>query len=58
VKKSVVLKHPVTHSHPKTKASRSYEELAGLLLGKRYFESINKKSRTMYDYVLEKLGLV
>jgi len=58
VRKSFILKHPVTHSHPKTKASRGYEELAGLLLGKRYFESINKKSRTMYDYVLEKLGLV
>ncbi len=58
VRKALALNHPVTHSHPKAKASRSYEELAGLLLGKKYYESINKKSRTMYDYVLEKLGLV
>jgi septum site-determining protein MinD len=58
VKKALKLKHPVTHTHPRTKASRSYEEIAGLLLGKKYFEMNNKKGRTMYDYVLEKLGLI
>ena len=58
VKKALKLKHPVTHTHPRAKASRSYEEIAGLLLGKKYFETTNKKSRTMYDYVLEKLGLI
>jgi septum site-determining protein MinD len=58
VKKALKLRHPVTHTHPRTKASRSYEEIAGLLLGKNYFESVNKKGRTMYDYVLEKLGLI
>jgi len=52
------LKHPVTHSHPKTKASKSYEELAGLLLGKKYFEAANKKSRLMQDYVLKRMGLM
>ena len=56
VRKSLRLKHPVTHTHPKTKASKSYEEIAGLLLGKKYFDSVNKKSRTLYNYVLEKLG--
>jgi septum site-determining protein MinD len=58
VKKALKLKHPVTHTHPKSKASRSYEEIAGLLLGKKYFEMTNKKSKAMYDYVLEKFGLI
>jgi septum site-determining protein MinD len=58
VKKALNLYHPVTHSYPNTKASKGYEELASLLLGKKYFESVNKKSRTMQDYVLRKLGLV
>ncbi|MBN2052275.1 cell division ATPase MinD [Candidatus Woesearchaeota archaeon] len=58
VKEALKLSHPVTHSHPRTKASRSYEELAGLLLGKKYFDSVNKKSRLMHDYVLERIGLV
>ncbi len=58
VRKALKLKHPVTYAYPRTKASKSYEEIAGILLGKKYFESINKKSKTIQDYVLEKLGLV
>ena len=56
VREALKLKHPVTLSHPKSKASKSYEELAGLLLGKSYFESINKKGGSLYDYVLKGLG--
>ena len=56
VKHALRLKHPVTYSHPRSKASKSYEELAGLLLGQAYFESISKKSNRMYDYVLRRLG--
>jgi septum site-determining protein MinD len=58
VKEALKLKNPVTHTHPKAKASKSYEELAALLLGQKYFEITNKKSRSMQDYVLDKLGLV
>ena len=58
VKKSLKLKHPVTHTYPRTQASKSYEELAGLILGKNYFEATNKRSRAMQDYVLKKLGLL
>ena len=57
IAKAQVLKHPVTHSHPKSKASKEYERIASLLLGKRYFESTNKKSKTMEDYVLREVGL-
>ena len=58
VRKAFTLKHPVTHTHPNTKASRSFEEVAGLILGRKYFEIYNKKSRSMQDYVLHKLGLI
>jgi septum site-determining protein MinD len=58
VRKSLKLKHPVTHTHPNTKASKSYEELAGIILGRKYFEIYNKKSRSLQDYVLKKLGLI
>ncbi|MBW3001410.1 cell division ATPase MinD [Candidatus Woesearchaeota archaeon] len=57
VRKALKQKQPVTHSHPRTKASKSYEEIAGLLLGKRYFNSVNKKSRIIEDYTLNHLGL-
>ena len=57
VRKALKMKYPVTHTHPKTKASKSYEKVAGLLLGEKYFESINKKSKTMYDYMIKELGL-
>jgi septum site-determining protein MinD len=58
VRKAFTLKHPVTHTHPYTKASRSFEEVAGLILGRKYFEIYNKKSRSMQDYILHKLGLI
>lgn len=57
VRKALKLKHPVTHLHPRTKASKEYERIAALLLGEKYFKSINKKSRTLYYYVLKGLGL-
>lgn len=57
VRKALKNKHPVTHSHPRTKASIGYERLAGQLLGEKYFSSVNKRSRTLYDYVLRGLGL-
>lgn len=56
VKKAQKLKHPVTHSHPKSKASKGFEEVAGLLLGEKYFKSINKKSNAMQKYMLKELG--
>jgi septum site-determining protein MinD len=58
VKSSLKLKHPVTHTYPKSKASKGYEELAELLLGKTYFEATNQKSKALQDYVLKKLGLI
>lgn len=56
VRKALKKNHPVTHLHPKSKASKSYEEVASLLLGRRYFESVNKKSRIMEDYALKRIG--
>jgi septum site-determining protein MinD len=58
IRKAFKQKNPVTHTHPKAKASKSFEEVAGLLLGRKYFEMYNKKSRGLQDYVLRKLGLV
>jgi len=58
VRKAVKLQHPVTHTHPKTRASKSFEEVAGLMLGRKYFEIYNKKSKSLQDYVLKKLGLI
>jgi len=57
VRKALKQKHPVTYSHPRTRASKEYERVAGLLLGERYFKSINKKSRLLEDYTLDKIGL-
>ena len=57
VRKALKKKHPVTSLHPKSKASRGYEEIASLLLGKKYFESVNKKSKILEGYALKKLGM-
>lgn len=56
IKSAQQFRHPVTYIHPNSKSSKSYEELAGLLLGKTYFESTGR-DRTLYNYVLRKLGL-
>ncbi|MBN2458816.1 cell division ATPase MinD [Candidatus Woesearchaeota archaeon] len=56
VKRAQYFKHPVTYIHPESKASKSYEQLAGLLLGKSYFESTGK-DKTLYHYLLRRLGL-
>jgi septum site-determining protein MinD len=57
VQKAQKLRYPVTHSHPRSKAARNYEELSKALLGSRYFDSTNKKSKSLYEYALRKLGL-
>ncbi len=57
IRKALKKRHPVTHTHPGSKASKEYERVAGLLLGERYFSSINKKSKTMEEYVLKQMGL-
>ncbi len=57
VRKALKKRHPVTHSHPRTKSSKSYENIECLLLGEKYFSSINKKSKPLYDYVIRALGL-
>jgi cell division ATPase MinD len=50
------IKNPVTYSHPKSKASKSYEEIASLLLGERYVENTMKKENNFFIYILKKLG--
>ncbi len=57
VRKALSRKLPVTHSHPKSKASKEFERIAGVLLGEKYLSSQNNKSSGLYDYVLRKLGL-
>jgi septum site-determining protein MinD len=47
---------PVTQSHPKSKAGKSYEALARMLLGSKYFDSINKKTSVLRKYILKRLG--
>lgn len=56
VREALKMKQPVTHTHPKSKASKEYERVAGLILGKKYMQSINKK-QSMKDYVLKGLGM-
>lgn len=56
VRKAQKKNHPVTHSHPHSRAGRSYEELAGTLLGQKYFDSVNRKSKSLYNYIMRKLG--
>lgn len=58
VRKAQRMKSPVTHSHPRSKASKSYEKLAAMLLGEKYFRSVTKKGNTLFDYILRKLGFV
>lgn len=56
VRKAQRMKSPVTHSYPRSKAGKSYEELAAMLLGEKYFRSVNKKENTLFYYILRKLG--
>lgn len=57
VRKALHHKQPVSYKYPRSKASKSYEELAGMLLGEKYFAAENKKSKSLYRYALKMLGL-
>jgi septum site-determining protein MinD len=44
VQKSLSIKNPVVHSHPKSKAARAYKEIAARLLDVEYDSDIDKES--------------
>jgi len=52
VRKSHILKNAVVHTHPRSKASRAYREVAAKLIGKPYVEE-----ESMFSRVLRKLGM-
>ena len=59
VKKAAKIKKPVLHSHPKSKASKEYFNLAKQLLGESYAKQLEgEETKGLYHYVLKKLGLV
>ena len=55
VRRSIKQKNPVVHTHPKSKASRAYKEIAAKLLGKHY--DSDKDKETLYEKVLKMIGL-
>ena len=52
VRKSHILKNAVVHTHPKSKASRAYREVAAKLIGRPYI-----KEESMFSRVLRKIGI-
>ncbi|MBM3233679.1 septum site-determining protein MinD [Candidatus Pacearchaeota archaeon] len=52
VRKSHVMKNAVVHTHPKSKASRAYREVAAKLIGKPYVEK-----ESIFSKMLRKLGM-
>jgi septum site-determining protein MinD len=52
VRKSNIMKNAVVHTHPKSKASRAYKEVAAKLIGKQYV-----KEEFWHEKILRKLGL-
>lgn len=58
VRSALKNKHPVVHSHPRSKASKKFIELASLLIGPSYAEKLEKeKERGMLGYLRKSLGL-
>jgi septum site-determining protein MinD len=55
VREAYAQKHPVTHSHPRSRAAQQYEEVAAMLLGRKYMQSILKRT-SLKTKVLKKLG--
>lgn len=51
-------KHPVVHAHPKAPSSQEFLRLAHLLLGRKYEDSIIKKTekKSMFNQVMNMLG--
>ena len=57
VQKSLYLKDAVLHTHPKSKASRAYKEIAERLLGSQYAKKQEEKEKqNRYSRILKKLG--
>jgi MinD-like ATPase involved in chromosome partitioning or flagellar assembly len=55
IRKSITKKQPVTHSYPKSRAAMEYEELASMLLGRKYLSRVSKNN-TIKEYILRGLG--
>ena len=59
VRKSIAVRHPVVYTHPDSKASVAFKELAAKLSGQKYVHSIkdSKDTPSKLHQVLKKLGL-
>lgn len=57
VKHSLKIKFPVLYSHPDSKPSIAFEQLACNLIGKKYVDERTTKPKKKIEVVMEKLGL-
>ncbi len=56
MREAVQMKNPITYTHPHAPASKGYKQLAAILLGEKYVESVEKND-TMMDTIMKRLGM-
>jgi septum site-determining protein MinD len=57
VRHSLHMRHPVSYSHPHSKASVQFRKLAGRLIGERYVENLEKQEKHgLFTKILKALG--
>ena len=54
IQKALVLKDAILHTHPRSKSSKAYKELAKKLLGKQYLKNQEKEKKSFFKKIFEK----
>lgn len=58
VRRSISLKHPITYTHPDSKASIGFKEAAAKILGETYAHHLRKiEEESLFDFALKELGI-
>ena len=48
---ALYLKDAIIHTHPKSRASRAYKEIAARLLGEEYFKNYQEKQKSFWKKI-------
>ncbi|MDO8622722.1 MAG: cell division ATPase MinD [archaeon] len=58
IPRSINMKNAVIHTHPRSKASKAYKEIAAKIIGRQYdSKKEKKKKKTWFNKFLENIGL-
>jgi septum site-determining protein MinD len=58
IKEALTKRDAVVHTHPKSKASRKYQEIAAKILGPEYEREFQRNNKSFWQKISKKLGFI